>query len=96
MPGGRTQFNSEWLDHTDTNGHRIGKWCEMNSTSKFEGFCMFCKKTIRCDNSGLQQILQHATGKSHIKLTKRARNPSHYCKETVGVLKYCYIRLCIQ
>ena len=31
---------------------------------------MFCKKKIRCYNSGLQQILQHATGKSHIKLTE--------------------------
>ena len=44
MPGGRTQFNSEWLDHTDTNGHRIGKWCKMNSTSSLRAFVCFVRR----------------------------------------------------
>ena len=64
MPGGKTHFKKDWLLHTDGLGHKISSWCQL-SNEVGKAFCAICKKTFRCDNQGLPQLLQHARGQSH-------------------------------
>lgn len=71
MPGGKTKFADAWLTLTDENGQQVSEWCQKGK-NEFYGYCTFCRVDIKCDNSGKQQILQHATKKKHIESTKFA------------------------
>ena len=64
MPGGKTHFKNDWLLNTDGLGYKISSWCQP-SKDVGKAFCFLCKKTFRCDNQGLPQLLQHASGQSH-------------------------------
>lgn len=68
MPGGKSHLKKDWLLQTDGLGHKNSSWCQpSNEVGKV--FCSICKKTFRCDNQGLPQLLQHAKGQSHKTLT---------------------------
>src|SRR6266516_6230242 len=60
MPGGKTHFNPDWLTSTDRNGQLLSVWCKPSKKSVFTAFCQICNKTIKCDNQGLPQLMQHA------------------------------------
>ena len=65
MPGGKTHFNKDWLTATDRNGQLLSVWCKANKHSVFTAFCDICNKTIKCDNQGLPQLLQHSETSTH-------------------------------
>ena len=64
MPGGYTKFNAAWLSHVDANNQTIGKWCRKGKDD-YHAYCHFCDSEIKCDNSGKQQVLQHAKQAKH-------------------------------
>ena len=70
MPGGKTHFSPEWLTTTDRNGHLLSVWCKPCKQSAFTAFCEICNKTVRCDNQGLPQLLQHSETSTHKSLVE--------------------------
>ena len=68
MPGGKTNFKSDWLLKTDAQGNKISSWCKPVKDNTKTAHCFICNKTFRCDNQGLQQVLQHAKTQLHVKL----------------------------
>ena len=64
MPAGHTHFNSSWLTHIDANNQALGVWCRKGKDN-FHGYCRFCDIDIKCNNSGEQQLLGHATTVKH-------------------------------
>ena len=64
MPGGKTRFQSSWLEQEDSNKQKIGLWC-VKGSSDFEVKCLWCCKSWSCANSGIEQVLEHAKGKKH-------------------------------
>ena len=75
MPGGKTSFQQHWLDELDCSGKPIKKWC-IKGSDDFSGYCCLCKKTVACDNAGLEQIKQHARGVKHAKLVSETSSTS--------------------
>src|SRR6266516_4007787 len=65
MPGGKTHFNPDWLTSTDRNGQLLSVWCKPSKKSVFTAFCQICNKTIKCDNQGLLQLMQHSGMSTH-------------------------------
>src|SRR4051812_32221339 len=65
MPGGKTKFNPDWLTSTDRNGQLLSVWCRASRKSLFAAFCHICNKTVKCDNQGLPQLLQHSQRVTH-------------------------------
>ena len=63
MPGGKTSFQSSWLEGYDTNKHKIALWCRRQS--QYEAHCTLCDKTFSIANRGNGEILQHAGGLKH-------------------------------
>ena len=74
MPGGQTKFSGAWLSCVDSNGQKIGDWCERGKND-YCGYCRFCHTDVRIDNAGKAQLLQHATKKKHQDAIK-------HCKDT--------------
>lgn len=64
MLGGKTAFQTTWLEHNDCSKTEISSWCRKGS-DQFHVYCTVCYKEISCDNSGLEQLLQHARGTKH-------------------------------
>ena len=64
----KTNFKSDWLLKTDAQGHIISSWCKASKDNTKTAHCLICHKTFRCDNQGLQQVLQHAKTQLHVKL----------------------------
>lgn len=64
MPAGHTKFSSSWLTHIDSNGKSLSAWCRKGKDD-IHGYCRFCDCDIKCDNSGKQQLLQHAKKDKH-------------------------------
>ena len=81
MPGGQTKFAGAWLSHVDTNGQKIGEWCNKGKDD-YHGYCQFCNSDIRIDNAGKTQLLQHASQMKHQEAIK-------YCKDTTQT-KLCF------
>ena len=75
MPRCKSQFRERWLTEIDENGHELKLWC-IKGKSDSSGICTLCKTDIKCDNAGLKQILQHAKGAQHKKLSKTAFSPA--------------------
>jgi len=69
MPPVKTVFNPNWLKSVDRNGQVLSSWCRPDKNSKFSAFCEICNKTIKCDNQGLRQLLQHSSMVSHKSLS---------------------------
>ena len=65
MPGGKTQYKKSWGSQKDGNGDLINSWCSSSSTSQYFGYCILCKADISVDNSGINQLIQHAKSKKH-------------------------------
>jgi hypothetical protein len=65
MPKGKTRFCSDWLTSTDKNGDLLSAWCIASKDSKFSAHCNICNKTVKCDNQGLSQLMQHSETSSH-------------------------------
>ena len=64
MPSGKTKFNSSWLEAIDSNEQKLTQWCRIGK-DEFHGYCRFCDVDIKCDNSGKNQLLQHAKKEKH-------------------------------
>lgn len=76
MPGGKTAFQTTWLEHNDCSKTKISSWCRTGS-DQFHAYCTVCYKEISCDNSGLEQLLQHARGTKHqTRVQELAKQPS--------------------
>lgn len=45
------------------------EWCILGNT-EYSGRCVVCKTEIKCDNSGVKQLIQHSKGNQHKKLCK--------------------------
>lgn len=75
MPGGKTQYKPSWGSQKDDNGDLINSWCCSSSTSVFSGYCKLCKTNISVDNSGINQLLQHAKSKKHVKMRNVVLSP---------------------
>ena len=69
MPGGKTKFNSLWLEVIDCNEQKLTQWCRPGKDD-FHGYCRFCDVDIKCDNSGKTQLLQHAKKDKHKQATR--------------------------
>ena len=65
----KTHFSEAWLSQTDSNGQRIGEWCNKASDG-YSGICKFCKTQIKCDNKGKMNLLQHSSSKKHVQAVK--------------------------
>ena len=75
MPGGKTQYKPSWVSQKDGNGDLINSWCCSSSRSVFSGYCKLCKTNISVDNSGINQLLQHAKSKKHVKMRNVVLRP---------------------
>ena len=75
MPGGKTQYKPSLGSQKDGNGELINSWCCSSSTSVFSGYCKLCKTNISVDNSGINQLLQHAKAKKHVKMRNVVLSP---------------------
>lgn len=84
MPGGKTKYKPSWGSEKDGNGDFLKSWCCSSSTSEFSGYCKLCKTNISVDNSGLNQLLQHAKSKKHVKMRNIILSPGQ-SKLTVTV-----------
>lgn len=69
MPGGRTKFQTKWLENRDGNGDLISNWC-VKGKHEYEVYCSLCKCYISIANSGFGQLLQHTTRQKHISASK--------------------------
>jgi hypothetical protein len=69
MPKYKTKFQERWLTEVDSDGHRLQSWCVKGSTDH-SARCTIYKTEIKCDNSGINQILQHSKGSQHKKLSE--------------------------
>ena len=73
MPAGHTKFSASWLSCVDVNNQSVGEWCRKGKDD-FHGYCCFCDTDIKCDNSGKEQLLQHAKKEKHKQATKHVRS----------------------
>ena len=71
---GRTKFNPKCLDSVDKNCHTLYTWCEASKESEFEGYCIWCKKSVGYASMNISQIMQHASSVKHVKFGTAATN----------------------
>ncbi|KAG8192189.1 hypothetical protein JTE90_009953 [Oedothorax gibbosus] len=72
MPGGRTKFQSKWLEVKDGNGNLISDWCTATK-SEYEAYCLICKTSLSVSNSGIAQLQQHALRQKHATASKQIK-----------------------
>jgi len=65
MPKGKTRFWSDWLTSTDKNGDLLSAWCIASKDSNFSAHCNICNKSVKCDNQGVSQLMQHSETSAH-------------------------------
>ena len=73
MPVQKTKFSEAWLSSTDSNGDKVGKWCQKGKDD-YHGYCCFCFIDIKCDNGGIAQLLKHCMNKKHIEAIKHSKD----------------------
>ena len=69
---GQKQFSEAWLSSTDSNGDKVGKWCQKGKDD-YHGYLLLLID-IKCDNGGKAQLMKHCMNKKHIEAIKRSKD----------------------
>ena len=85
MPGQKIKFSEAWLSSTDSNGDKVGKWCQKGKDD-YHGYCCLCFIDIKCDNGGKAQLLKCCMNKKHIEAIKHSKD-SKQSKVTFTISK---------
>ena len=59
---GKCNFQEDWLQKKDVNGHPVKNWANKNTDS--EANCFVCKKSFSIEK-GFDRFNQHASGTKH-------------------------------
>lgn len=79
---GKCRFRTEWLEKTDTLGHKISKWARKGMKDD-ELYCVVCCVSVNV-GKGFQSVTQHYTGKKHITNVKLKLDASQ-CRLVIDI-----------